>query len=244
MCGWKVDGCWCMRVAIQGAFTAALPMCCRQARLTSQPPPQLAIARPQVPPYFVLILRTFSVIEGIALQSDPDYSIVRECFPYLSRRLLTDDNPRVRAALKQLLFAGEDHISLERLERLVQGASAFTVDGLQGLQGHQAAPALAGHSAAGVPAPAARAASAPRPLIDSTAKEILEAVFSTRPGGTYVQQLLVEEAVSTVDAAGRQLAAVLLGPALGNIAAAQSRGQLGGGAQPSPALALLNRCVG
>ena len=32
--------------------------------------------------------------EGIALRVDPSYSIVAECFPYLARRLLTDDHPR------------------------------------------------------------------------------------------------------------------------------------------------------
>ena len=57
-----------------------------------------------IPPYFALILRAFSVIEGTALRVDPDYAIVKETFPYLSRRLLTDDQPRTRAALKQLLY--------------------------------------------------------------------------------------------------------------------------------------------
>ena len=60
----------------------------------------------QVPSYFALILRCFSVIEGIALRVDPSYSIVQECFPYLARRLLTDDHPRTRAALRQLLYGG------------------------------------------------------------------------------------------------------------------------------------------
>ena len=57
-----------------------------------------------IPPYFALILRAFSVIERTALRVDPDYAIVKETFPYLSRRLLTDDQPRTRAALKQLLY--------------------------------------------------------------------------------------------------------------------------------------------
>lgn len=57
-----------------------------------------------IPPYFALILRAFSVIEGTALRVDPDYAIVQETFPYLSRRLLTDDQPRARAALRQLLY--------------------------------------------------------------------------------------------------------------------------------------------
>jgi aarF domain-containing kinase len=56
----------------------------------------------RLPPYFVLILRAFSVIEGIALKVDPRYSIINETFPYLSRRLLTDDNEEVRRALRQV----------------------------------------------------------------------------------------------------------------------------------------------
>lgn len=44
-----------------------------------------------IPPYFALILRAFSVLEGIGLEVDPDYSIVNACYPYLSKRLLTDD---------------------------------------------------------------------------------------------------------------------------------------------------------
>ena len=56
----------------------------------------------RLPPYFVLILRAFSVIEGIALKVDPQYAIITETFPYLSRRLLTDENPEVRKALRQV----------------------------------------------------------------------------------------------------------------------------------------------
>lgn len=44
-----------------------------------------------IPPYFALILRAFSVLEGIGLDIDPDYSIVNACYPYVSKRLLTDD---------------------------------------------------------------------------------------------------------------------------------------------------------
>lgn len=58
----------------------------------------------QIPSYFALILRAFSVIEGIALRVDPDYAIVQECFPYVSRRLFTDNTPRIRSALQQMLY--------------------------------------------------------------------------------------------------------------------------------------------
>ena len=146
-----------------------------------------------------------SLLQGIALQVDPDYSIVKECFPYLSRRLLTDDDPRARKALKELLFAGGEHISLARLERLTQGLSSFTVEGLgtSGSGSQQKALQMSGGQQGAAPA---------GPMLDSTAKEVLAAVFSERP--TYVQELLVQEAVGTVDAAARQLASLVLAPLL------------------------------
>ena len=52
-----------------------------------------------VPPYFALVLRAFSVIEGIAMQHNGNYRIVGSCFPHLSQRLLTDDHPRMQACL-------------------------------------------------------------------------------------------------------------------------------------------------
>ena len=72
----------------------------------------------EVPAYFALILRAFSVIEGIALRVDPQYAIVKECFPYLSRRLLIDNHPRTRTALRQLLYGvsmREKHATLRSL---------------------------------------------------------------------------------------------------------------------------------
>jgi aarF domain-containing kinase len=165
-----------------------------------------------------------SLLQGIALQVDPDYSIVKECFPYLSRRLLTDDDPRARKALKELLFAGGEHISLARLERLTLGLSSFTVEGLgpNGSGSQQKALQMSGGQQVAAPV---------GPMLDSTAKEVLAAVFSERP--TYVQELLVQEAVGTVDAAARQLASLVLAPllspaAMARVSAMQSmRGQLG-----------------
>ena len=44
-----------------------------------------------IPPYFAVIMRAFGVLEGIALDRNPNYSIVRECLPYIAHRLLSDD---------------------------------------------------------------------------------------------------------------------------------------------------------
>lgn len=59
-----------------------------------------------VPPYFALVLRAFSVIEGIAMQHNGNYRIVGSCFPYLSQRLLTDDHPRMQVCTAHSAIAG------------------------------------------------------------------------------------------------------------------------------------------
>lgn len=46
----------------------------------------------RIPPYFAYILRTFTVLEGIGIASKGgDYAIVKECFPYLAKRLITGE---------------------------------------------------------------------------------------------------------------------------------------------------------
>lgn len=88
----------------------------------------------QIPSYFALILRAFSVIEGIALRVDPGYSIVQECFPYIARRLLRDNHPRTRAALRQLLYAVRAHLFNSQSDQSIYAYSpsahlSFVVEG-------------------------------------------------------------------------------------------------------------------
>ena len=65
----------------------------------------------QVPPYFAYIAKSFSVLEGIGLSVDDNYSIVDETLPYISKRILTDPSPRTAGALESFLFGDdkEDH---------------------------------------------------------------------------------------------------------------------------------------
>merc|ERR1719181_2248100 len=58
----------------------------------------------QVPPYFAYIAKSFSVLEGIGLSIDPEYSIVGETLPYIARRILTDPSPRTAGALETYIF--------------------------------------------------------------------------------------------------------------------------------------------
>ena len=79
----------------------------------------------QIPSYFGYILRSFSVLEGIGLASDKDYSIANECYPYVARRLLTDDTPETRRALEQLLYGKNGPKAQLSVKRVKQLANAF-----------------------------------------------------------------------------------------------------------------------
>ena len=50
----------------------------------------------RVPAYYALILRSLTVLEGLALSADPNYKLLGKAYPYMARRLLTDPAPQLR----------------------------------------------------------------------------------------------------------------------------------------------------
>ncbi|CAL9108865.1 unnamed protein product [Musa acuminata var. zebrina] len=74
-----------------------------------------------VPAYYALILRSLTVLEGLALYADPNFKVLAASYPYFAKRLLTDPNPYLRDALIDLLFK-DGRFRWNRLENLlVQG---------------------------------------------------------------------------------------------------------------------------
>ena len=98
----------------------------------------------RIPPYFALVIRAISVLEGIALVGNPNFAIIDEAYPYIARRLMTDNSPRLKAALKYMVYGKEGMFDAERLIDLLQAlekfsavrddgdGSAFKVDGVRG----------------------------------------------------------------------------------------------------------------
>lgn len=86
----------------------------------------------QIPPYFAYIAKSFSVLEGIGLSNDPNYSIIKECLPYVSKRLLTDRSERTGGALSTFIFgASKDDLKnrildYDRVEQLISGFGDYT----------------------------------------------------------------------------------------------------------------------
>merc|ERR1711957_427996 len=87
----------------------------------------------QLPPYVLYVARAFSTLEGIGLSVDEDYAIVQECYPYLSRRLFTDRNPRAKKALRAMLGLAEEGTSTATtsMPGLLPGATTESAPGLK-----------------------------------------------------------------------------------------------------------------
>jgi hypothetical protein len=77
------------------------------------------------------IAKSFSVLEGIGLSNDPKYSIINECLPYISNRLLTDTDT-MGNALNTFVFGRDKNniperlVDAKRVEQLVAGFGNFT----------------------------------------------------------------------------------------------------------------------
>lgn len=150
----------------------------------------------QIPAYFAYILRAFSVLEGIGLQNDPKYRIVQECYPYIARRLFSDNSPRVKEALKALMYTsdgGQMKLNVKRFSKLVTAYREYTDQSVslmpKDMEGSERGDADA-----------------------RLIKEAVGLVFSVE--GNYLQEILLREAARTVDTLGREAVSKLAGPVL------------------------------
>jgi len=81
----------------------------------------------RIPPYFALIIRAIGVLEGIALVGNPEFAIVDEAYPYIAKRLLTDDSPRLRDALRYMVYGSSDRFDMDRMIDLLEAFESFSV---------------------------------------------------------------------------------------------------------------------
>ncbi|GAY50370.1 hypothetical protein CUMW_126040 [Citrus unshiu] len=96
----------------------------------------------RIPPYFALIIRAVGVLEGIALVGNSDFAIVDEAYPYIAQRLLTDEAPRLRNALRYTIYGKSGVFDAERFIDIMQAFENFITaaksGGGEGLNGHMA----------------------------------------------------------------------------------------------------------
>jgi len=168
----------------------------------------------KLPPYFTLILRAFSTLEGLGLKADENFAVAKECFPYIARRLVTDDSFRIREALRSFLYRGRSRIAVSRIDELSNGFSSFT----NLMKGDKDEAVSAGRPL--TPEEVAAAKSPSRnsepsseheeatASVDTATLDVATVLFS--PNGNYLQDIIIDEAVAGVDAINRAVVVSLL----------------------------------
>ena len=195
----------------------------------------------RIPPYFALVIRAISVLEGIALVGNPNFAIIDEAYPYLARRLMTDRSPRLRAALRYMVYGKEGQFDAENLIDLLQAlekfsavrddgdGSAFKVDGVRGTKVLGSAGDFRGSQKVNTSdretdidggrfrVSGQSTTTAVQTINDQrTTREALRFFFS--PEGEVFREFMLEEIVTVVDASSRQASQELLrSVGLGNV---------------------------
>lgn len=79
--------------------------------------------------YFLNNLRCLGMLEGLAINADPEFSILGVVYPYVVRKILTDPAPRYRRALESLVIDSYGRMRWRRMDQLlrdVQSTAATT----------------------------------------------------------------------------------------------------------------------
>jgi len=73
----------------------------------------------RVPSRFALIIRAVVSQEGLALRLDPQFKILNIAYPYIAKKLLTDDSDEIVDILLEVVFDNEGRIQIDKLESLL-----------------------------------------------------------------------------------------------------------------------------
>jgi len=75
-----------------------------------------------LPPFYIAIIRCLGVLEGLAIQVDPQARIISEAYPYIASRVLTDPQSELQEALRRLALTNDGNVRWDRLEGLLEKA--------------------------------------------------------------------------------------------------------------------------
>ncbi|VAI51425.1 unnamed protein product [Triticum turgidum subsp. durum] len=159
----------------------------------------------KIPPYFALIIRAIGVLEGIALVGDPEFAIVDEAYPYIAQRLLTDESPRLRSALRYTIYGKTGVFDAERFIDVMQAfenfISAAKSGGGEDMKGNMAELGAIGFQPNTSLVPAFPMAIS-QPENPIKARAALSFLLSDR--GDFFREFILDEIVKAIDAVSRE----------------------------------------
>ena len=90
-----------------------------------------------IPAYFAILGRAIVTLEGVALTGDPAYAIIMQSYPFIARKLLSEDRPMIQKALQELLYTSSDAdsggVKLSRLFALINSAAGLEAEATGGM---------------------------------------------------------------------------------------------------------------
>ena len=72
-----------------------------------------------MPSRFALIIRAVVSQEGLALRLDPEFKILKIAYPYIAKKLLTDNSEEILDILVEVVFDKKGQIQIEKVESLL-----------------------------------------------------------------------------------------------------------------------------
>jgi len=176
-----------------------------------------------LPPFYTLIIRTLTILEGLALSVDPSFRLIRGAYPFIAKQILENPEPEMQALLKSVMVSPQGRIRWDKVEQFVSIASnadAAMAGNFSALKTAQARTDLVKTYASGVankPSTLAGGGSSSsgsnqedsNSLTEITvevATTVLDFLLSAK--GAFLREPLVDEIVETLDSIGLSAASL------------------------------------
>jgi len=148
----------------------------------------------RLPPYYTLIIRSLTILEGLALFVDPNFRLIRGAYPFIARQILSEPSPEMGKLLRSILLTQDGHINWAQLEQFVSisskadAAMGGDFKALQGAQARSDIGKIYQNKAEG------------EDLTLDVASQILDYLLSDR--GAFLREPLVTDVADALDALG------------------------------------------
>ncbi|KAF5790194.1 putative ABC-type Cd(2+) transporter [Helianthus annuus] len=78
----------------------------------------------RMPPYYTLLLRSLASFEGLAMAGDPNFNTFEDSYPYVVRKLLTDNSPDTRKILHAVVLNKRKEVQWKKVAFFLRVGSA------------------------------------------------------------------------------------------------------------------------
>ncbi|XP_048134549.1 uncharacterized protein slr1919 isoform X2 [Rhodamnia argentea] len=85
----------------------------------------------RMPPYYTLVLRSLASLEGLAVAADPNFKTFQAAYPYVVRKLLTENTAATKKILHSVVFTKKKEFRWERLSLFLKvGVTRKSMQGI------------------------------------------------------------------------------------------------------------------